>query len=90
MSATDILYALSIALLIGAPVKQAMILWGSQKGSADRDTMVAFFIHGLASLGASISWRFAQAETFTAACFLLIGLISTWTYWVRPRYKRNP
>lgn len=88
MSVTDLLYALGIALLIGAPVKQALILWGSASGDSDRDTKAAFFVHGLASLGAAISWKLKEAETFTAVCFLLIGLVSSWVYWVRPLYKR--
>jgi hypothetical protein len=85
-----ILYVLGIALLIGAPVKQAMILWGSAANDGDRDTKIAFFFHGLASLGASIAWRVPHAETFTAVCFVLIGLVSSWIYWIRPLYKKNP
>lgn len=82
------IYVLSAILLLGSPLKQALILIASKRPDTQLDTKLAFQFHGLASLGA-VAFHLLRLEMPCALCFLVIGVVSFWTYWIRPLYKKD-
>lgn len=88
MSTLEVLYSIAAALLVGPPIKQFLILRAHKEGN-DFDLKVLFMLHGTGSF-AALAFHILQWDIPCAASFIVVGGVSTFTYFVKPLLTKTP
>lgn len=80
------LHIIAMALLIGPVIKQGVIVISHKRGTPDLDTKLMFWVHGIFSFVAIAALAFSCPRP-AAWGLLVLGIVSTWVYIIRPLYK---